>query len=79
MDADGFEARVRAALDELAPMLAADGGAVELVRADAERLRVEVRLTGACRHCAAATLTMTHGVERRLRERIPELRQVVRV
>ncbi|MHC5209980.1 MAG: NifU family protein [Planctomycetota bacterium] len=74
-----FETRVRTVLESLRPMLRADGGDIDLVLADEERGRVEVHLTGACSHCAAAVITLSMGVEARLREAIPTIREVVRV
>jgi Fe-S cluster biogenesis protein NfuA len=74
-----FESRVAAVLEDLRPMLRADGGNIELVRVDEARGRVEVHLTGACSHCAAAVITLSMGVEARLREAIPTIREVVRV
>ena len=74
-----FETQVRAVLDELRPMLRADGGDVELVAADAARGRVEVRLTGACTRCSASMQTMSLGVEARLKHSLPAVREVVRV
>jgi Fe-S cluster biogenesis protein NfuA len=74
-----FEHRVRAVLESLRPMLHADGGDIELVLADEARGRVEVHLTGACSRCAASVITLSMGVEARLRESIPTIREVVRV
>jgi Fe-S cluster biogenesis protein NfuA len=74
-----FETRVREVLESLRPMLRADGGDIDLVLADEARGRVEVHLTGACGHCSAAVITLSMGVEVRLREAIPTIREVVRV
>jgi len=74
-----FEDRVRAVLDELRPMLRADGGDIALVSTDEDRGRVEVHLKGACSSCAASIYTMSMGVETRLKERIPTIREVVNV
>ena len=70
---DDFERRVTEALDQIRPMLAMDGGGIELVSADAEKKTVAVRLMGACHGCAGAQMTLQYGVERALREKIPEL------
>ncbi len=74
-----FEDRVRAVIDELRPALRADGGDIALVCADERRGRVEVHLKGACSTCAASIYTMSLGVEARLKERIPAIREVVSV
>ncbi len=74
-----FEDNVRAVLDELRPSLRADGGDIALVTADEASGRVEVHLKGACRTCAASMMTMSLGVEARLKQRIPAVREVVSV
>jgi Fe-S cluster biogenesis protein NfuA len=74
-----FEERVRAVLEELRPMLRADGGDIAFVSADEAAGRVEVHLKGACRTCSASMMTMSLGVEARLKERIPAVREVVSV
>jgi len=74
-----FETQVRRVLAELRPAIRADGGDVELVRADAALGRVEVRLTGACTHCMASVQTMALGIEARLKHSLPAVRQVIRV
>ncbi len=74
-----FADRVAALLDELRPSLKADGGDIELVSADEAIGRVEVRLTGACEHCPASTFTMAYGVEARLKQALPTVRDVVAV
>lgn len=71
MDAE----RVQKALDKIRPALQADGGDVEFVEASADGV-VKVRLVGACRGCPMSQLTLSNGVERVLKEEIPE---VVRV
>ena len=74
-----FEEHVRAVLDDLRPSLRADGGDIALVTADEASGRVEVHLKGACRTCAASMYTMSLGVEARLKERVPGVREVVSV
>jgi Fe-S cluster biogenesis protein NfuA len=74
-----FEAHVLAVLEELRPSLRADGGDIALVTADEASGRVEVHLKGACRTCAASMMTMSLGVEARLKQRIPRVREVVSV
>jgi Fe-S cluster biogenesis protein NfuA len=74
-----FQDRVLDVLAELRPALRADGGDIALVSADEASGRVEVHLTGACRTCAASSLTMSMGVEARLKQRIPTVRSVISV
>jgi Fe-S cluster biogenesis protein NfuA len=56
-------------------MLQADGGDVELVDVTEDGV-VKVRLTGACGGCPMAQITLKQGIERRLREAVPELKAV---
>jgi len=69
--------KVEAVLDQIRPALMADGGDVKLV--DVKEGVVTVRLTGACGGCAMATLTLRHGIERMLKEQVPEVKEVVAV
>ncbi len=70
-------ANVETVLDELRPYLMADGGNVELV--DIEGPVVQLRLQGACGSCPSSTMTLKMGIERKLREMIPEIDEVVQV
>jgi Fe-S cluster biogenesis protein NfuA len=65
---------VETVLDELRPYLMADGGNVELVEIDGPI--VKLRLQGACGSCPSSTMTLKMGIERRLREMIPEIAEV---
>jgi Fe-S cluster biogenesis protein NfuA len=69
--------KIEAVLDEIRPNLIRDGGNVELV--DATDGIVKVKLTGACGGCPMASMTLKHGVERALKEKVPEVKQVVAV
>lgn len=68
---------VEQVLDELRPYLMADGGNVELVEIDGPI--VKLRLQGACGSCPSSTMTLKMGIERRLREYIPEIAEVEQV
>jgi Fe-S cluster biogenesis protein NfuA len=70
--------KVEAVLNQLRPMLQADGGNIELVDVR-EDGTVLVRLQGACHGCPSATVTLKQGVERLLREQVPEVKEVVNV
>jgi len=70
--------QVEEVLNQVRPMLQADGGDVELVEV-AEDGIVSVRLTGACGSCPMSTMTLKMGIERALKERIPEVKEVVQV
>lgn len=64
-------------LDELRPYLMADGGNVEL--AEIEGPIVKLKLQGACGSCPSSAMTLKMGIERRLREKIPEIAEVEQV
>ncbi len=68
---------VETVLDEMRPYLMADGGNVELVEIDGPT--VKLRLQGACGSCPSSTMTLRMGIERRLRELIPEIAEVEQV
>ena len=68
---------VETVLDELRPYLMADGGNVELVEIDGPTVRL--RLQGACGSCPSSTMPLRMGIERRLREFIPEIAEVEQV
>ncbi len=71
------EENVEKVLDELRPFLISDGGNVEIVELDGPI--VKVRLQGACGSCPSSTMTLKMGIERKLREMIPEISEVVQV
>ncbi|MEM6501492.1 MAG: NifU family protein [Cyanobacteria bacterium P01_C01_bin.89] len=64
-------------LEELRPYLMADGGNVSLVEIDGPI--VKLRLEGACGSCPSSTMTLKMGIERRLKEFIPEVAEVEQV
>jgi Fe-S cluster biogenesis protein NfuA len=68
---------VETVLDELRPYLMADGGNVELVEIDGPI--VNLRLQGACGSCPSSSMTLKMGIERKLRESIPEISEVIAV
>jgi len=69
--------RVEAALEKVRPALQADGGDVELVEVNDGI--VSVRLTGACGSCPMSTMTLKMGVERAIRQAVPEIKKLVAV
>lgn len=66
--------QVEKVLEEIRPSLQADGGDVELV--DVEDGVVKVRLKGACAGCPMSQMTLVFGVEKVLKEKIPEVKKV---
>jgi len=65
-------------VESIRPMLQNDGGDIELVEVTEDNT-VKVRLQGACRGCPGAQMTLKMGVERLLKERVPEVKEVVAV
>ena len=71
-DADVIKKRVQSILDqEINPAVAAHGGWVELI--DVKRNEVFIRMGGGCQGCGMADVTLKQGVERSIREAIPEV------
>ena len=68
---------VEAALEQIRPALQADGGDVKLV--DVSDGIVKLQLTGACSGCPMSTMTLKMGIERVLKEQLPEIKEVVAV
>jgi Fe-S cluster biogenesis protein NfuA len=69
--------RVEAVLAKIRPALLADGGDVKLV--DVSEGVVKLKLTGACAGCPMSTMTLKGGIERILKEQVPEVKEVVAV
>ena len=70
--------KVESVLDLIRPAIKADGGDVELVNIREDNV-IEVRLKGACNGCPMATLTLKAGIERIVKEEIPEVQEVISV
>jgi Fe-S cluster biogenesis protein NfuA len=70
--------RVAKVIEEIRPFLQRDGGDVELVEVTAGNV-VNVRLKGACGSCPGAMMTLKGGIEKTLKEKIPEVASVERV
>lgn len=71
--------KVNKCIEEIRPILQADGGDIELVNIIEDQGVVQVRLKGACAHCAGALMTLKNGVEARLKAQIPEVKSVERI
>ena len=70
--------KVTEVIKSIQPMLMADDGNVELVEVTKDGV-VKLRLTGACGGCPMSTYTLRMGIERRLKEAIPEIKSVEQV
>ena len=68
--------RIERTLDDLRPYIASHRGQVEVVDFDEDEGVLVLRMGGSCQGCAASTLTLRHGIEARLRQTVPEVRQV---
>ena len=71
--------KIQSALDEIRPALQFDGGDCELVDWSPDTGVVQLRMHGACQGCGMSTLTLQAGIERILKERVPEVKAVVNV
>ena len=69
--------KIEAALDSIRPALQNDGGDVELV--DVSDGIVKVKLTGACGGCPMSAMTLKMGIERVIKQQVPEIKEVVSV
>lgn len=70
--------RVQAVINLIRPAVQADGGDIELVDVEPDGL-VKIRFHGACHGCPSSNLTLQHGIERNLREKVPEVSGVIPV
>ena len=72
-----MRAKVEEILNTIRPSLQADGGDVELV--DVKEGVVSLKLTGACAGCPMSAMTLKNGIERTLKQEIPDLKEVIAV
>jgi Fe-S cluster biogenesis protein NfuA len=70
--------RVQGVINLIRPAVQADGGDIELVDVTSSGV-VQIRFHGACHGCPSSTMTLQMGIERNLRDRVPEVTQVVPV
>jgi len=67
--------RAQAVIESFRPYIQADGGDIDFVKC--EDNVVTVRLRGACSSCPHAAMTLKMGVERHLKEQVPEIKEVI--
>jgi Fe-S cluster biogenesis protein NfuA len=72
-----MQEKVEEILAKIRPALQRDGGNVELV--EVEDGTIKVKLVGACAGCPMSTMTLKNGIERILKQEIPEVKEVVAV
>jgi len=70
--------QVEKLLEEIRPMLQADGGDVELVDVTDDGI-VQVKLKGACGSCPMSQMTLKMGIEKKIKEALPAIKEVVAV
>lgn len=70
--------QVEKILEEIRPMLQADGGDVELVAVTDDGI-VQVKLKGACGSCPMSQMTLKMGIEKKIKEALPSIKEVVAV
>ncbi len=75
---DTFDTKVKAIIESIRPNLQSHGGDVEFVATE-KGSTVKVRLHGACSGCPGAKMTLKMGIERLLKEKIPQVKEVVAV
>jgi len=73
-----FEEKVKEVIETVRSALQSHGGDVELVGTEDDNT-VKIRLQGACQGCPGAMMTLKMGIERFLRERVPEVKEVIAV
>ena len=73
-----FKEQVQDIIDAVRPNLQAHGGDVELISVEQDNT-VKVRLQGACSGCPGAKMTLKMGIERLLKEHIPQVKEVIAV
>ena len=73
-----FEDKVKDIIFEIRPMLQGHGGDIEFVKLEEDKT-VKVRLQGAGSGCPGVMMTLKQGVERMLKEKLPEVKEVVAV
>jgi Fe-S cluster biogenesis protein NfuA len=67
--------KVESALNKVRPSLQADGGDVQLIDVDDQGV-VKVKLTGACGGCPMSQMTLKMGIEKVLKQNVPEVKRV---
>ena len=70
--------KVISAIDSVKPYLQADGGDVTFIEIT-DDMTVKVKLTGACHSCPFSLLTLKAGIEQTVKERAPEIKEIVAV
>jgi Fe-S cluster biogenesis protein NfuA len=75
---DSLRDRVQGVINLIRPAVQADGGDIEIVDVSGEGV-VQIRFHGACHGCPSSNMTLKDGIIRNLREKVPEVTQVIPV
>ena len=70
--------QVQKAIELIRPGLQADGGDIELIDVSADGI-VKVKLTGACQGCPMSQMTLKMGIEKIIKNRLPDIKEVIAV
>lgn len=70
--------RVESALEKIKPVLRRDGGDVELVNVSSDGV-VKVKLKGACSGCPMSQMTLKAGIEKTIKDEVPEVKEVIAI
>lgn len=76
--AEELRERIEKALDIVRPYLEQDGGNVDVMNVSDDGV-VELQLQGACSGCPSSVMTLAAGIERVIREEVPEVTEIVTV
>lgn len=78
MPGQNLKEKVQGVINLIRPAVQADGGDIELVNV-LDDGTAQVRFHGACHGCPSANMTLQMGIERNVKERVPEVTRVVAV
>ena len=78
MNSEELKLNVEKALEEIRPFLQSDGGDINLLSIDDEKL-VKVQLVGACTSCSVNQMTLKSGVEMTIKKYEPQIERVINV
>ncbi|RCT53869.1 NifU family protein [Winogradskyella sp. KYW1333] len=78
MNSEELKLNVEKALEEIRPFLQSDGGDINLLSIDDEKL-VKVQLVGACTSCSVNQMTLKSGVEMTIKKYAPQIERVINV
>jgi len=79
MTEDKILTSIKSALGEIRPQLQFDGGDVEFVSFDEKTGELKVKLQGACHGCPMSAMTLQEGISRIIKEKVPEVKEIIAV